>query len=88
MLEGAYQNTSGVFYDTLSTVNGCDSVIITTLAVSTAPSSGTTNGGDVCQTTLNIVMGGVRPDMDDRVLTAHIKLHEAHPSISYADSQV
>ncbi len=30
-LEGAYQNTNGVYYDTLVTVSGCDSIIETTL---------------------------------------------------------
>ena len=28
-LEGAYQNTSGFYYDTLSSSNGCDSLIVT-----------------------------------------------------------
>jgi len=30
---GSYQNTSGVYYDTLSAVNGCDSIIRTELTV-------------------------------------------------------
>jgi len=33
LLGGAYQNTSGIYYDTLVSVNGCDSVIETTLDV-------------------------------------------------------
>ena len=37
LLGGNYQNTSGVYYDTLSSGNSCDSVIITTLAVNLIP---------------------------------------------------
>ena len=32
-LEGAYQNTSGFYHDTLSSSNGCDSLIVTELQV-------------------------------------------------------
>ena len=31
---GAYQKVSGTFYDTLSSINGCDSIITTTLTIS------------------------------------------------------
>lgn len=37
LLEGAYQNTSGVYTDTLLTVFGCDSIVETTLTVDPAP---------------------------------------------------
>jgi len=40
-LGGSYQNTSGVYYDTLSSGNECDSAIATTLTVNTAPSAPT-----------------------------------------------
>ena len=33
LLGGTYQNTAGTYYDTLSTVNGCDSVMVSTLVV-------------------------------------------------------
>lgn len=36
-LEGAYQSTSGVYYDTTSTALGCDSITETTLTVNPAP---------------------------------------------------
>jgi hypothetical protein len=34
MAGGAYQNTSGIYYDSLMTVNGCDSIIVTDILVS------------------------------------------------------
>ncbi len=36
-LGGAYQNTTGTYYDTLMAVNGCDSIIETALIVNTLP---------------------------------------------------
>ncbi len=36
-LEGAYQLTSGIYLDTMSTVMGCDSIFETTLTVNPAP---------------------------------------------------
>ncbi len=36
-LAGAYQNTSGVYTDSLSTAYGCDSVIVTTLTATAIP---------------------------------------------------
>ena len=37
LLGGAYQTTAGTYYDTLLTINSCDSVIATTLTVNTLP---------------------------------------------------
>ena len=37
LLEGAYQYSAGVYYDTTLTVNGCDSIVETTLTVNPAP---------------------------------------------------
>lgn len=37
-LSGKYQTTDGTYYDTLPSVNGCDSVIATTLTVNPIPS--------------------------------------------------
>ena len=34
ILGGSYQNTAGTYYDTLQAINGCDSVIATTLSIS------------------------------------------------------
>jgi gliding motility-associated-like protein len=34
---GSYQNTAGTYFDTLSTVNGCDSIIFTTVTVNPVP---------------------------------------------------
>ena len=36
-LQGNYQTTAGTYYDTLTSVNGCDSVIVTTLIVNPLP---------------------------------------------------
>ncbi len=36
-LEGSYQNTPGTYYDTLLSVNSCDSVVATTLTVNSLP---------------------------------------------------
>ena len=48
--QGQLQYSSGTYYDTLSTFNGCDSIIVTVLTVNTIPgSSGIINGADtVC----------------------------------------
>ncbi|HXH19099.1 MAG TPA: T9SS type A sorting domain-containing protein [Chitinophagales bacterium] len=40
---GAYQTTSGIYYDTLSTSHGCDSVVITMLSVENIASDITLN---------------------------------------------
>ncbi|HEY9083770.1 MAG TPA: T9SS type A sorting domain-containing protein [Vicingaceae bacterium] len=37
LIYGTYQNTSGVYYDSLQTINGCDSVLSTTLTVNLLP---------------------------------------------------
>ncbi len=39
---GAFQTTSGVFTDTLSSANGCDSILVTTVNVLNVPSGATT----------------------------------------------
>lgn len=39
MLEGNYQTAAGIYYDTLTSVNGCDSVITTTLTVNLTPAT-------------------------------------------------
>lgn len=38
LLEGFFQTTNGVYYDSLQTVNGCDSLLATTLTVNSLPS--------------------------------------------------
>ena len=43
LIYGTYQNTSGVYYDSLQTINGCDSVLSTTLTVNTLPNVTLTN---------------------------------------------
>ncbi|MFH1319866.1 MAG: gliding motility-associated C-terminal domain-containing protein [Bacteroidota bacterium] len=48
-LEGNWQNTAGIYYDTFSSIDGCDSVIVTTLTVHPAystPVSATICGND------------------------------------------
>ncbi|GAB4250884.1 MAG: hypothetical protein Kow0079_04470 [Vicingaceae bacterium] len=47
LLGGSYQTSSGVYADTLSTVNGCDSIINTTLTVN--PTGNSTNNVSICQ---------------------------------------
>ncbi|WP_417612588.1 CARDB domain-containing protein [Owenweeksia hongkongensis] len=37
---GAFRTTAGVYYDTLMTSNGCDSILITTLTIRTDPGCG------------------------------------------------
>ena len=39
MLEGNYQSLSGLYFDTLSNLNGCDSVVSVQLMVDTLVSS-------------------------------------------------
>ncbi|MFH1319610.1 MAG: gliding motility-associated C-terminal domain-containing protein [Bacteroidota bacterium] len=54
-LEGAWQNTTGTYYDTLPTTNECDSVIVTTLSIDSAYS--TTEAASICSGE-SIFMGG------------------------------
>ena len=55
MLGGSYTNVAGSYVDTLTTVNGCDSVVTTTLTVEPAVSAGTSASADDC--TSNLVPG-------------------------------
>jgi hypothetical protein len=43
MLGGSYQTIGGVYYDSLQTINGCDSVLSTTLTVNSLPNVTLTN---------------------------------------------
>ncbi|MFH1322054.1 MAG: T9SS type A sorting domain-containing protein [Bacteroidota bacterium] len=56
---GAYQNTSGTYYDIFSTADGCDSIIATTLTVSTAPDAGIGTAVDVCDTEFSLDLSTV-----------------------------
>ena len=55
LLGGGYQNTSGVYVDTLPNTNGCDSVISTTLTVNPAPI--VAQNAEIC-TGDSILLGG------------------------------
>ncbi len=55
LLGGVYQSTSGTYYDSLQTVNGCDSVLATTLTVT--PTYFSNNFGTICQGD-SILIGG------------------------------
>lgn len=55
LLGGTYQNTSGIYVDTLSNINGCDSVVTTTLTVNPAPI--TNQNASIC-TGDSIFLGG------------------------------
>lgn len=54
-LGGNYQNTSGIYYDTLQTILGCDSVMATTLTVN--PTFVTQQSLSICQND-SIFLGG------------------------------
>jgi len=54
-LEGNYQNTSGIYYDTLQTILGCDSVMATTLTVK--PAFIVQHNSTICQND-SIFLGG------------------------------
>lgn len=56
LISGTYQNTAGTYYDSLQTVNGCDSVIATTLTIN--PNYFNTNYDTICQGD-SILIGGV-----------------------------
>ena len=55
LLGGAYQNTAGTYADTLATVNGCDSIINTTLSI--LPIYNNTATAQICQGD-SILLGG------------------------------
>ena len=54
-LEGEYQNSAGTYYDTLQTIHGCDSVIITELIVQ--PVFETNAAEEICEGE-SILLGG------------------------------
>ncbi|PCI92880.1 MAG: hypothetical protein COB15_17185 [Flavobacteriales bacterium] len=37
LIYGTYQNTTGIYYDSLQTINGCDSIFSTTLTINSLP---------------------------------------------------
>jgi len=47
LLYGVYQNSAGIYYDSLQTVSGCDSVMSTTLSINTGFSSN--QNQSICQ---------------------------------------
>ena len=55
LIFGTYQSTSGTYYDSLQTVNGCDSILATTLAVT--PTYFSNNYDTICQGD-SILIGG------------------------------
>lgn len=55
-IKGAYQTTSGIYYDTLQTIHGCDSVIITELTVHSIYETNLTS--EICEGE-SILLGGV-----------------------------
>ncbi|MFB6305459.1 MAG: LamG-like jellyroll fold domain-containing protein, partial [Flavobacteriales bacterium] len=58
LLGGSYQTTAGTYYDTLSTVNGCDSVITTNLTVNPLPTVSLGNDTIICDgTTITLDAG-------------------------------
>ncbi len=64
-LGSAFQNTAGTYIDTLTATNGCDSIVSTTLGVTTAPNAGISDTGAACTSDINFdvstVLGGT-PD--------------------------
>jgi hypothetical protein len=47
LIYGIYQNTAGIYYDSLQTINGCDSILSTTLSVNPIFTSNQSNS--ICQ---------------------------------------
>ena len=68
-LQGAYQDTAGVYYDTLTTTSGCDSIVETTLAISAGAVANFVNPPDTICLSTGIVFNtshpyNVFPDVD------------------------
>ncbi|PIZ06091.1 MAG: hypothetical protein COY57_03840, partial [Flavobacteriales bacterium CG_4_10_14_0_8_um_filter_32_5] len=55
LIFGTYQNTSGTYYDSLQTVNGCDSILATTLTVN--PTYFNNNYDTICQGDSSLIFG-------------------------------
>ena len=55
LIYSVYQNSGGIYYDSLQTVQGCDSILSTTLTVNPVFSSN--NNDTICQGD-NIILGG------------------------------
>jgi gliding motility-associated-like protein len=60
LLGGVFQNSAGNYYDTLQTINGCDSIIETVLVVNSLPTISTSSDTTICNgLTVNIsALGG------------------------------
>ena len=59
-LEGAWRNTPGTYYDTLGSVFGCDSIIVTSLMVHPAPIVNLGNDTLICNTD-SVVLNAANP---------------------------
>lgn len=68
-LQGSYQTLSGTYYDTLTSVNGCDSVIATMLSVNQSPGlSITSSSSSICEgdlASLCVVPPGLNPQWNN-----------------------
>ncbi|MFH1321784.1 MAG: T9SS type A sorting domain-containing protein [Bacteroidota bacterium] len=52
LIFGFYQTTAGTYFDSLTTINGCDSIIATTLAVNPTPTVNIVGDSIVCGSTV------------------------------------
>ncbi len=48
MLGGSYQNTPGIYYDTLQTITGCDSIVMSTLSIQSTANAGIDTNITIC----------------------------------------
>jgi PKD repeat protein len=55
LIGGVYQNTPGIYYDSLQTINGCDSIIATTLSLN--PTYFNNNNNTICQGDSSLIFG-------------------------------
>lgn len=58
LIFGTYQNTTGIYYDSLQTVNGCDSILSITLTVNSLPSVNLAsfNPDTLCDNSTSVVL--------------------------------
>ncbi|MEL6639673.1 MAG: hypothetical protein AAFR05_23200, partial [Bacteroidota bacterium] len=94
-LAGAYQLTAGTYTDSLTTTNGCDSVILTTLAIWPAYQDtvfvelcegGSITAGGAIQTTSGIYFDSLQTTSGcDSIIVTDLTVHPVYRDTVYAE---
>ncbi len=92
-LQGNYQFTSGIYFDTLQAINGCDSIIQSSLSI--IPNITTINNLSICQGDSIFIQGGYQVKSGiyydtlqaqstcDSIIQSNLTVNPTYSSVSY-----